>query len=108
MIRLSLWMGLLLTVIFLSTGCVNVDAKAPKDLWGSPPPSASIAQADPDSRTDLLRENRQLRDRLDWLQHENSKSANKLHDLQRKEADLRADMEKIATERDLYKHDAGY
>ena len=107
MMRTSLRTGLLLTAGFLAAGCVNVDARPPEDLWGSPPPS-SVSQADPDNKADLLRENRELHARIDWLEEQNRKCARKLRDLQRDEEDLRDEMEQIADERDRYKRAAGY
>ena len=87
----------------LLSGCVNVDARPPENLWGDPPPAASVSEADSGSKADLLRENRELHDRIDWLEEQNRRSAKKLRDLQREEEDLRAEMEQIATERDRYK-----
>ena len=106
MMRVSLWTGLLMTRMFLATGCVN--AKAPENLWGEPAPAASVSEADPNSKASLLRENHELRERIDWLEEQNHKSARKLRELQREEEDLREEMDRIAAERDRYKRAAGY
>ena len=107
MMRVSLWTGLLVTGMFLA-GCVNVDAKGPENLWGEPAPAASVSEADSGSKADLLRENRELRDRIDWLEERNHKSARKLRELQDEEEDLREEMGRIAAERDRYRRAAGY
>lgn len=92
----------------LLPSCVNVDAKGPESLWGSSPPSASVSEADPDSKAGLLRENRELNNRIDWLDEQNRKSARRLRELQRDEEELRSEMERIAAERDRYRQAAGY
>lgn len=97
-----IWMG-------VPTGCVNVDAKAPEDIsWGSPSPPASIAKADPSSKSDLLRENQQLRERVAWLEEQNRKSAKKSKELENEKQDIQAEMDRIAAERDRYRRAAGY
>ncbi|MGA2266018.1 MAG: hypothetical protein ABSH10_06255 [Phycisphaerae bacterium] len=97
-----IWMG-------LPTGCVNVDAKAPENIsWGSPPPPASIPRADPNSKSDLLRENQQLRERVTWLEEQNRKSAKKLKELEDEQRDIQAEMDKIAAERDRYRRAADH
>ncbi len=97
-----IWMG-------LPTGCVKVDAKAPENIsWGSQPPPASIPRADPSSKSDLLRENQQLRERVTWLEEQNRKSATKSRELEDEKQDIQAEMDKIAAERDRYRRAAGY
>ena len=95
----SAWLG----------GCVNVQAKAPEGMgsWGTPPPPASVAKASPNSKADLLRENQQLRDRVAWLENQNRKSCKKYSGLEKDKAEIRADMDKIAAERDRYRRQAG-
>jgi hypothetical protein len=97
-----IWMG-------LPTGCVKVDATAPENVsWGSPAPPASIAKADPSSKSDLLRENQQLRERVAWLEEQNRKSAKKSKEFENEKQDIQAEMDRIAAERDRYRRAAGY
>jgi len=102
--------GLLVVVAGLS-GCVNVKGPERIDIGGeavySPPPTSVIPPADPSSSTDLRRENTQLRQRIAWLEGQNRKLDKKLADLQKDIDSIRADMNKIAAERDRYKKAAG-
>jgi hypothetical protein len=92
----------------LPAGCIRVDAKAPRDIsWGAPPPPASIPRADPTSKADLLRENQQLRDRVAWLENQSRKSAGKHREQEGDKQEIRADMAKLAAERDRYQRAAG-
>lgn len=85
------------------TGCVQVDAKAPENIGlGSAPPPASIPQADPSSKADLLRENQQLRQRVAWLDERNRKLVRKSGELEADKREIQAEMTKIAAERDRY------
>ena len=95
MVRASLWMGLLLTGMFLAAGCINDDAA---NFWGSPPSSAS--ETDPANRADLRRANRQLREQMDWMGGQDRRSARELRDMQRAAEDRRAEMERILAESD--------
>ena len=109
MIKVFLCASLLLTSICLPVGCIKVDAKAPENIsWGSPPPVASIPRADPGSKSYLLRENQQLRDRVAWLEEQNRKSARKSTELTGDKQDIQAEINKVAAERDRYKRAAGY
>jgi len=93
----------------LAAGCLNVDAKAPRSAyWGRPAPTATIPQADRNSKADLLRENRQLRERIAWLELRISKSAEESRDLDQDKREIRAEMAKIAADRDRYKRAAGH
>jgi hypothetical protein len=106
--KVFLCAGLFLVLIGLSAGCVKVDAKAPDNVsWGSPQPTASIPQANPTDKADLLRENQQLRDRVAWLEGQNRRSAGKSKDLAGDKQDIQADMVKISAERDRYKRAVG-
>jgi hypothetical protein len=89
-------------------GCVRASAPASISIGGPPPPPAYVAPADPNSRPDLLRENQQLRDRVAWLEDRNRKRADKYNnDLAKDIEEIRADMRKIADERDRYRRAAG-
>ncbi len=100
--------GLLLAAVIIPAGCVRVNAKAPQDIpWYSPAPTASIPQADPAGKDDLLRENRQLRERITWLDKQNRKSAKKYSELQADKREIQAEMAKIAAQRDRYLRAAG-
>jgi len=96
-----------------SSGCVNVKAPERINIGGdevyssSPPPSGVITPADPNSATDLRRENEQLRRRIAWLENQNQKLDKKLNDLRKDADEIRADMRKIADERDRYRRAAG-
>lgn len=108
MARYLLAVSLLLIVTSLPTGCVKVDAKAPENIsWGTPPPPASVPRADANSKSDLLRENQQLRERVAWLEEQNRKSARKSQDLEKDKREIQAEMDKIAAERDRYRRAAG-
>ncbi len=94
-----------------SSGCVNVKAPERINIGGddvySSPPSSVIPPADPNSATDLRRENEQLRRRIAWLKNQNRKLDKKINDLRKDADEIRADMKKIADERDRYKRAAG-
>ena len=108
MTKVLLCAGLLLILTGLPAGCVNVDAKAPDNIsWGSPPPAASIPQANPTSKSDLIRENHQLRDRVAWLEEQARKSPEKSRQLAGDKQEIQADMAKIAADRDRYRRAAG-
>jgi len=84
-------------------GCVKVDAHAPENIgWGSPPPAASIPQANAASKADLLRENQQLRQRVAWLDEQNRKLAKKSGEIEADKREIQTEMAKIAAERDRY------
>ena len=107
MARAILWAGLVSTWLGLA-GCVNVNAKAPDfSSWGAPPPAASIAKADPANKSDLLRENQHLKDRIADVESQNGKDARKIKKLDDEKVDLRNEMDKIASERDRYRRSAG-
>jgi hypothetical protein len=109
MVKYIFWASLLV-MMGLIAGCVNVDAKAPKNIPyvnASPAPSGSIAKANPSSKGDLIRENQQLRDRIAWLEEQNAKSAKKSRDLKNDKQDIQGDIDKVAAERDRYKRALG-
>ena len=109
MARAILCASLCLVLMGLAAGCLNVDAKAPEGaLWGRPAPTATIPQADPASKADLLRENQQLRERIAWLESQISKSAGKSRDLGEDKREIQAEMAKLAADRDRYKRAAGH
>lgn len=90
------------------TGCV----KAPEKInigtdYYTPAPPATIAPADPNNPDDLARENQQLRDRLAYVQDQNRRARGKIADLDQDIAELQADIDKLARERDRYKAAAG-
>jgi peptidoglycan hydrolase CwlO-like protein len=105
--RTILIASLLLAAMGSLAGCVKVDAHAENIGWGSPPPAASIPQADPASKADLLRENQQLRQRVAWLDDQNRKLAKKSGELESDKREIQAEMAKIAAERDRYLRAAG-
>lgn len=110
---------LLITAVALaalvgSAGCVNVKAPERINIGGdevyAQPPSGDIPPADPDSTTDLLRENKQLRERTAWLEKQNHKLDKKINDLQKDKDELRDEIDdlkrqrkKLEKERDRYK-----
>jgi peptidoglycan hydrolase CwlO-like protein len=108
MARSILCASLCLVLMGLAAGCVNVDARAPEGaFWGTPAPTATIPQADPASKADLLRENQQLRERIAWLDAQVTKSTGKSRELGEDKREIQAEMAKIAAERDRYKRAAG-
>lgn len=108
MARSILCASLCLVLMGLAAGCVNVDAKAPEGaFWGQPAPTATIPQADPASKADMLRENQQLRERIAWLETQIRKSAEKYKEQDADKREIQAEMNKIAAQRDRYKRAAG-
>jgi hypothetical protein len=104
MVKYIFWASLMM--MGLTAGCVNVDAKAPENipyLNSSPPPTSSIAKANPSSKSDLVRENQQLRERIAWLEDQNANSMKKSQKLKNEKQDIQGDIDKIAAERDRYK-----
>jgi len=102
--------GLILTGL---AGCLNVNARLPEqvsvggdEVYSAPPP-AGIAPANPNNKDDLLRENDQLRQRADYLDNHIRKFSRKYQDQQEQMAQIRADINKIARERDRYKRGLG-
>jgi hypothetical protein len=107
--RTLIWVSLVLVPLGVGSGCMKVDVKAPEDIsWGSPPPAASIPKADPDSKSDLIRENHQLRERVAWLEEQNRRSANKSNELENEKQGVQSETDKLAAERDRYRRAAGY
>ena len=87
-------------------GCYKVDVKLPRGV-GDPPPTGAIAQADPANKTDLLRENRQLRQRIAWLDEENRDAAKEYAELENEQLEIQADIKRFAAERDRYRRALG-
>ncbi len=103
MARSILCISLLILAMGALSGCVKVNAKAPENIpWLTPAPTASVPRAEPTSKADLLRENQQLRERIAWLDKQNRKSAKKHSELENDKREIRADMAKIAAQRDRY------
>jgi hypothetical protein len=91
-------------------GCGKASVTIPDNYGipgGSPPPPATIVPADANSHADLVRENQQLRARVAWLENQNRRSSGKYESLAKDEDEIRADMKKIAAERDRYRKEAG-
>lgn len=91
------------------SGCVSVKARPPEsvhlggtELYSAAPPS-QIPSADPSDMQDLQRENRQLRERIAWLEEQNRKSSRKYEKLGDEMDEIRHEMDRIAAERDRYK-----
>lgn len=108
MTRSILCSSLLILAMGVLSGCVRVNAKAPENIpWVTPAPSASIPRAEANSKADLLRENQQLRERIAWLDEQNRELAKKHSELESDKREIRADMAKIAAQRDRYLRAAG-
>ena len=94
---------LLLLGAGLAAGCAKVEAKAPQGLYrAEPPPLSAIQRADPKDKADLLRENQQLRDRLDWLGQRAEKSDKKYQSLGKEEQEVQAEMKRLDAEINRY------
>ena len=82
-------------------GCFKADVTVPDGLYvPSPAPPANIAKANPADRADLLRENQQLRQRVAWLEQDNTRLDKKIRSLQNDQAKIQADIDRYAAERD--------
>jgi len=85
-------------------GCFKADVTVPNLPYASsPPPPARIVQAAPNDRTDLLRENQQLRQRIAWLEQDNARLDKKTRSLQNDQAKIQADIDQAAAKRDRYR-----
>jgi len=102
-----------LTVVALTTvllvGCATINVPRAPDLYvgGGPPPPPAVAAADPNTPSDVQRENRELKARVAWLEDQIRRSNSKLRDQDEDIAKLRAEMNKLAAERDRYRREAG-
>lgn len=100
----------LLAGAILIGGCGKADITVPpvpSVPYGEPPPPSYVAPADPNSVSDLRRENDQLRARLAYLEDQNVKYQRAYAKEDKQAADLRAEMQKLAAERDRYKSAVG-
>lgn len=91
-------------------GCGKASVTVPENVGvfvGGPPPPATIAPGNPNSHEDLVRENQQLRDRVAWLEDQNRRLYGKHEKLGVKMDEIRAEMAKLAAERDRYRKEAG-
>ncbi len=106
--RTFVLLGLL--ALLATAGCkAHADVNLPSyGGWGNPPPPSYIAPASPNSRSDLQRENSELKARVAYLEEQNRKSSRKYDDLGKDMSEIRADMDKIAAERDRYRRSSGY
>ena len=85
-------------------GCFKADVTVPDVLYSSySAPPAHIVKADPNDRTDLLRENQQLCQRIAWLEQDNARLDKKICSLQNDQAKIQADTDRAAAERDRYR-----
>ena len=91
--RTSLCVSLVAIGLGMAAGCVKVDAKAPS--FDKSPPPATVTSAVDDDKADLLRENRQLRGRIAWLEKENRKLADKARDREEDVDDLFWEIEQL-------------
>ena len=100
--------GVALTAVLL-VGCATIDVPRAPDVYvgGGPPPPAAVAPADPNIPGDVQRENRALKARTAWLEDQIRRSNSKLRDQDEDIAKLRAEMNKLAAERDRYGREAG-
>lgn len=90
----------------LAASCAKITLPETIGIGEAPPP-ADIAPADPNSKPDLVRENRQLRERTGYLERRNPKLQGDIRDKEREKDEIGRDIDKIAAERDRYKHAAG-
>ncbi len=106
MTRMSMILAWVSFGLLAVAGCFKADVTVPEIPYygssGSVPP-ANITRADPNDRCDLLRENQQLRDRIAWLEQDNSRLERKIRSLREDQAEIQADIDKAAAQRDRYK-----
>ena len=94
----------LLLGLLTVAGCFKADVTVPDVPYASSPaPPAHIVKADPNDRTDLLRENQQVRQRIAWLEHDNERLDKKIRSLQNDQAKIQADIDRAAAARDRYR-----
>jgi len=71
------------------TGCFKASVEVPDvPRWGEPPPTSNVRPADSNDKTDVIRENQELRARNAWLERQ-------IEGRQRKHADLLHDQKKL-------------
>lgn len=92
----------------LLAGCATIDVPRTPDVYvgGGPPPPAAVAPGDPGIPGDLQRENHQLKARIAWLEDQIRRSNSKLRGKDEDIAELRAELNKLAAERDRYRREA--
>lgn len=85
-------------------GCFSFKGEIPSvPSWGEPPPAGTIVTANPNSKPDVVRENQQLRDRVAWLEHQIQGRQNKVQKLQREQADIQREIDKLNGDLRKYK-----
>ena len=105
MTRIVLAMGSVL-ILWNLAGCMQVDAPGYGGSWGRPEPSAVITPANPNNKADMVRENGELRNRLEWVEYDNRKLARKYNELTDDIAKARNKRDQYAAERDQYRSGA--
>lgn len=108
MSRIAILAGAVL--LAAAAGCFKATLPESIDVGtynGSPAPPSYVAPADAGNSADVRRENAQLRQRVAYLEDQNHRLSKKSADLGREMDDIRADMGKIAVERDRYRQEAG-
>ena len=104
----SLAIALFSLGLLTAAGCFKADVTVPDIPYvSSPPPPAHVVRADPDDRTDLLRENQQLRQRIAWLERDNARLDKKIRSLQNDQAEIQDDIDRAAAQRDRYRRALG-
>ena len=104
MTRMLLAAGTMVLLSAFMAGCATVTVPDyGGGNWGQPEPSAVITPANPGNKTDLVRENTELRDRLAWVENRNRGLTKKYNDLADDMAKVREKTDQYAAERDRYK-----
>ena len=108
MIRSIVLIGVALTTVLIG-GCATIDVPSTPNVnvGGGPPPPAVVVAADSSSPSDVQRENRELKARIAWLEDQIRRSSSKTRGQDKDIAELRAEIDKLAAERDRYRREAG-
>ena len=89
--------------VLMLAGCFRLNAEVPEPpTLGGPPPSGNIRPAHPDNKSDVVRENQELRARNAWLERQIEGRQKKRDDLRRDQQNIQADINRIQREKERY------
>ncbi|MCL2701014.1 MAG: hypothetical protein FWE88_04905 [Phycisphaerae bacterium] len=88
--------------MLMSAGCFSFRAEAPELVVGSPPPDR-VHQADPNDKSDVIRENQELHARNAWLERQVEGRQKKHKELLRDQDNIQADIKRTQRETERYR-----